>query len=185
MSIESASEGESRLRRPPAPRLYAPTAAILQLPAAALVHTLTMLQGLGRIEGCCLWYGHDVGKRSGRVEAVVVPKQRGTWGNYEVSSNSVMEASTATRTRGWVCLAQVHSHPGVDVEHSTYDDTCAISRGALSLVFPRYGRWAGRFPHGIGVHEFQVDYWHLLSTAHAASRIVLDPTLPAIRLDLR
>jgi len=46
---------------------------------------------------------------------------------------------------------------------------------ALSVVFPAYGLWRRVWPDGVGVHEFQDDYWHLLSPEVAAARVVIDP----------
>ena len=68
----------------------------------------------------------------------------------------------------------MHSHPGLSVEHSTYDDRMASSRRALSLVFPCYGRCPNAaFPTGVGVHEWQSDYWHLLDLERARRRVVV------------
>jgi len=176
---------EDMLRRPAPLRPYQPSSANLKVPEAAVKQTVAALQAFGRIEACCLWYGRDFGQRSGRIEAVVVPKQRGTWGNYDVSPAAINEVSAVTRARGWVCLAQVHSHPAEFVEHSTYDDSRAISRGVLSFVFPNYGHWKGKFPRGIGIHEFQSDYWHKLTDAQTSKRVAIDAALSSLFLDLR
>jgi hypothetical protein len=74
---------------------------------------------------------------------------------------------------GWKPIAQIHSHPGDNVEHSVYDDRMAISIKALSLVVPRYGHWSGTFPECIGVHEWQNNHWHLLSMDDSRARIRL------------
>jgi hypothetical protein len=47
------------------------------------------------------------------------------------------------------------------------------SRKALSLVFPSYGHFRGRFPTGIGVHEWQNEYWYLLDTDDATRRVII------------
>jgi hypothetical protein len=85
-----------------------------------------------------------------------------------------------------VNLSQIHTHPGLGVEHSRYDDAHANSRRALSVVLPFYGRWHGVWPRGIGVHEFQSSYWHLLSDADAGRRVAIGGAgIPARLVDLR
>jgi hypothetical protein len=36
---------------------------------------------------------------------------------------------------------------------------------------PKYGRWSGRWPKGIGVHECQNGYWYQLADGDAVQRI--------------
>jgi len=181
----SSFDQDDAIRRPPPPQPYQPHAAVLYVPKVALEKTVEVLRSAGRIETCCFWYGRDLPEQCGRVEAVVVPRQRGTWGNYDVSADAIAAVSAAMRAERWVMLAQVHSHPGDGVEHSRYDDARAISRSVLSLVFPRYGCWVGPWPNAAGVHEFQINYWHLLPTADAARRIVVESTDAMSFLDLR
>src|SRR5262249_9468740 len=102
-----------------------------------------------------------------------------------VPASAVAEMAAATRSHGWVNLAQVHTHPGHGVEHSRYDDGHANSRRALSVVIPFYGRWHGPWPIGVGVHEFQDEYWHLLTEADARLRGPVVEPGDAELLDLR
>lgn len=177
-------EREDLLRRPAPCRPYQVNTAKLLIPRSALEQTLSILQSAKRIETCCFWYGRETEEGSALVAAVVVPKQRGTWGNYDVAPAAMLAVSHATRAEGLVNLAQVHSHPSANVEHSLYDDRRAASRGILSIVFPSYGNWRGPWPRGVGVHEFQIDYWHLLSEDVAAHRAIID--VGAVKLiDLR
>jgi hypothetical protein len=152
-----------------------------------LEHTLSVIRATAarRIEACCFWYGVRSDDGGGTVLAVVVPKQRNTWGNYFVDAAAVAEMAAATQPRKWVNLGQVHTHPGVNVEHSRYDDANANSRRALSVVIPFYGRWQGPWPMGLGIHDFQDDYWHLLSDVDAAQRLALEDAGDAELLDLR
>ena len=46
-------------------------------------------------------------------------------------------------------------------------------RRACRLVFPSYGRCTEPFPIGVGVHEWQNDYWHLLDLVSARQRVLL------------
>lgn len=116
------------------------------------------------------------------MRAVAVPEQRNSWGNYLVPAAAIAEMAAATRPRGWVNLAQVHTHPGPGATRSRYDDGHANSRRALSIVLPFYGRWQGPWPSGAGAHEFQDEYWHLLPAAEAALRVaVADAELGDLR----
>lgn len=165
-------DNESSLRRPAPKTPYRRSAAQLVVPKDALDSTLMLLRRAGSRESGLFWYGRRSANGNGVVEAVAAPRQRMTWGNYSISTNALAEI-VSDLGDDLKPLAQVHSHPGDGVEHSIWDDRLASSRRSLSLVFPRYGTWAGRFPDRIGVHEFQDDYWHLLSPADAAARVVL------------
>ena len=184
---EDELQDESCLWRPPPPGPYRPTGTVLTLPRRGLEHTLSVFRATAvrRVEACCFWYGVRDADGGATVLAVVVPKQRNNWGNYFVSSAAVAEMAAVTRPRGWVNLSQVHTHPGLSVEHSRYDDEQANSRRALSVVVPFYGRWQGPWPAGLGVHEFQDDYWHLLSETDASIRVMLADAGDTELLDLR
>jgi len=167
------------------PRRYAEHGRVLEVPKNVLQATVDILRGNGANETCCFWYGTEPGPDRARVEAVVVPRQISSPGNYRVTADAVAQVSANTLARGWVNLAQIHSHPGEGVEHSRYDDAHAISINVMSLVFPSYGNWSGKWPAGIGIHEHQVDYWHMLPDGLAARRIqVIDPAR-AVLIDLR
>jgi hypothetical protein len=165
-------DDEDDLFRPPPPCPYQPGAAQLHVPMTALTATLTLLQRAGRRESGVFWYGARQPDGSGQVAYVVAPRQRMSWGNYHVPAAALAEV-VHRLPEGWKPLAQVHSHPGVRVEHSNYDDRMASSRKALSLVFPFYGRLSSAFSAGVGVHEWQADYWHLLAPDIASQRVVL------------
>lgn len=142
------------------------------MPAQALNATLVLLQRAGRRESGLFWYGTRDASGNGDVAYVVAPRQRMTWGNYHVSAEALTEI-VHRLPDGWKPLAQIHSHPGLRVEHSNYDDRMASSRKALSLVFPSYGHVKQEFPEGVGIHEWQGDYWHFLDPTEAAKRVVI------------
>jgi hypothetical protein len=182
-------ELENSLLLRPSPRVpYTPTGALLVVPSVAWEQTLAVFTSAAarRVEACCFWYGVRDQDRRATVHAVIVPKQRNTWGNYHIPAAAMAEVAAASRPEGWVNLSQIHTHPGHRVEHSRYDDAHANSRRALSLVLPYYGRWQGVWPRGIGVHEFQNDYWHFLSDADAERRVIVGGTeIPARLVYLR
>lgn len=165
-------DSEDELMRPPPLRPYMLVQARLDLPQSALQATLALLQRAGARESGLFWYGPKDSVGNGQVSYVVAPRQTMTWGNYHVPAEALSEIVRGLDD-GWSPLAQVHSHPGPRVEHSLYDDRMVSTRRALSLVFPSYGRSRESFPTGVGVHEFQNDYWYLLETADAARRVVL------------
>ncbi len=163
-------ELEDELRRPAPSRLYQPAAARLEIPLSGLKATILLLQRAGRRESGLFWYGTKDAAGNGRVNYVVAPQQRMGWANYSISAKSMTDIVNGLH-EGWRPLAQVHSHPGAGVEHSNYDDRMASIRSALSVVYPNYGHLRGAFPDGIGIHEFQNNYWYLLDHETASRRV--------------
>jgi JAB domain-containing protein similar to deubiquitination enzymes len=173
------------------PRPYTPTSSVLALPEGLPATVTAMLgpdtpnqDGVGEkrdrrqrirgLEGGALLYGRR--SRDGGpdvVSGIVIPEQIRNWGNYRIPREGIDAASAATRERGWVVLAQVHTHPGKNVEHSWFDDLNAISTKALSLVVPFYAADPGQWLDGVGTHVFQRDWWHLLTAEQARDRVVL------------
>jgi proteasome lid subunit RPN8/RPN11 len=167
-----SDELESALWRDPPPRPYTWLGRQLLIPRAliSVMHDAFSAYAQAHVEACCFLYGTPDGEDCDRVMAAVIPPQRNRRGSFDVDADAIVQMASATRPRGWFNLAQIHTHPGEDAEHSRYDDVHVNSRRALSLVLPRYGRRTD-WPAGIGVHEFQSDYWHLLDAAAAALRI--------------
>ncbi|RUM13496.1 hypothetical protein EFD56_27980 [Rhizobium phaseoli] len=164
-------QDEDFLRRPAAPQPYSLTPAILYLSSDAVHATHKLLQRAGRNESCVFWYGERHGDNAS-VHSIRAPVQRSRRGNYHVEPESMSEMVRDLRA-AWRPLAQIHSHPGVEVEHSRYDDAMVSSRRILSIVFPYYGRPIANWPSDIGVHEWQLNYWHMLSSADAMARVRL------------
>jgi hypothetical protein len=164
-------ETEDDLFRPPPSSPYQPVDLQLRVPSDALTATLDLLRGAGRRESGLFWYGLRDSSGNGIVTYVVAPRQRMSRGNYHISAQDMGEV-VHRLPDDWKPLAQVHSHPGVGVEHSRYDDHMLSSRRVLSLVFPSYGRGRRVFPAGVGVHEWQNGYWHLLDFVSARHRVV-------------
>lgn len=118
------------------------------------------------------------------VQALVIPAQAGHHTHYRIPPESIAAASAATRAHGLVTLAQVHSHPGEDVEHSWYDDRHAISSRAVSFVLPHYGLDSCDWLTCAGVHDYQNDWWYLLTAGEAAARVSFT-SAPMRIIDLR
>lgn len=182
------TESESMLRRPPPTTPYRLPPRRLEISQAVVDATMAAFQlGFHRqVEMCCFWYGVTLAEQQDRVTTVVIPPQLNSWGNYQVPQVAISKVFQAMRPLGLKNLAQLHSHPGSAVEHSRYDDQMANSRKALSLVLPRYGQTGSRIGASWGVHEFQNDYWHLLTAPQVSTRITLIKDYGQVQLfDLR
>jgi hypothetical protein len=148
---------------------------VMELPEKAMALTGKAFESSSksRIECCCFWYGVRDERGNSLVKAVIVPRQKNTWGNYNVPSDAMVEVSEVTRRHGWKNLAQIHTHPGRDVRHSLYDDENAVSQKSLSIVVPNYGINGFRYADELGVHECQKGSWRRLSWVRAQKRMVM------------
>lgn len=182
-----ASEDEGARWRARPTRLYERPNLVLIVPAKALDIAFEVfgLYSAQRVEAGMFFYGERGVDGVSLVRAVVVPRQRNHWGNYHVDADAMTAVAAAVRPTGWRNLAQLHSHPGAFVEHSSYDDEQANSRRALSIVVPWYGTDPAVWPSAVGIHEWQSDYWHLLGGGDAEARIRVEPRLDATLIDLR
>lgn len=171
---------ETMLWRPPPPSPYVPTGKVLTVPEATLARTGALLRAAGRVEAACLWLGDIDDSGNSTVKALVIPTQINRPRNYLVPGDAMLKVAECARAHGWTVVGAIHSHPGDGTEHSRYDDEMTPSRRAVSIVFPRYGDCSGRWPHGLGVHEYSERYWHLLSEEHARLRVALSdgPEVP-------
>jgi len=70
-------------------------------------------------------------------------------------------------------VAQVHTHPSWDTEHSRCDDERAASRKILSIVLPDYGD--GAEVTEAGWHEFRNDQWERLDRSEIKERLRIIP----------
>ncbi|HUW98187.1 MAG TPA: Mov34/MPN/PAD-1 family protein [Acidiferrobacter sp.] len=172
-------------QRPQPTTPYVATGRVTKIDPRVLTMTRRTLRAAGQKEAGCLWLGAVAANGEASVEAIVVPKQTNRARNFSIAAGAMREIATLARPQKWVLVAAVHSHPGISVEHSEYDDKMVPSRHALSLVFAHYGAERGAWPNGVGVHEFVDDYWHLLSPEDAAKRVTL-AHIPRLQLlDLR
>lgn len=163
-------DSEGDLIRPVPAVPYRPSGIVLLAPLSAIAATERLLQRAGRRESAVMWYGMRDAQGNARVSHVIAPKQTMSWGNYSIAANALAQA-VHRLPQECKALAQIHSHPGLHVEHSNYDDRMISSTKLLSIVFPHYGRTRDPFPHGIGVHEWQHGYWHLLALKDSQRRI--------------
>lgn len=97
------------------------------------------------------------------VTTVVFPDAKLQPRSYRVSSDAMSQAGKHLRRLNLVRLAQVHTHPDIDVEHSTEDDRRAYSQeqGAISIVLPSHGEQRPKLEE-IGFHVREPRGWMLL-----------------------
>jgi hypothetical protein len=115
---------------------------------------LLIESGSGEHESVVYWVAPLT---SNRVSRVVHPLHRGGLSGYEVDGawlNQFFLDLAAEKDR---IVAQIHSHPGARVEHSTIDDEFVVvpSVGLISLVVPFFGN--GAVPVGWGVWALRAD----------------------------
>jgi len=120
----------------------------------------------------------------GVVTAVVVPNAdlHRSW--YDVSPKAMSEAAQHAREHGLTRLAQVHSHPGINCEHSPYDDDKAYSQrtDAISIVLPYHATRRPRLEDA-GVHVRTQREWVLLSADEAKRHVRCISSLVDLRRD--
>lgn len=120
--------------------------------------------------------GVRTGSGDGVVTTVTVPHAQQHAGHFTVSAVEMSRAGAHLRAHRLVRLAQVHTHPGAEVGHSTTDDESAYSRkaSAISIVLPWHAK-GHPAPTDGGVHVHEGNYWRRLSQADAERLIHLVP----------
>jgi len=105
--------------------------------------------------------------------SIIIPDAHLSRGNYQISSDSILECSELIKGFNLKRVAQVHTHPGSNVSHSNYDDRNAYSfvDGSISIVIPNYG--SQNFDlSDCGVHEYMSGAWLRHNSATPTIQIV-------------
>jgi len=149
---------------------------ILTVDEDTLVKTHELFQKYFRKneEAVVYWYGKEsIKKNQDHIVCAVSPKAKHSFGNYFVSSEEATKMGKEMINKGLVCLAQFHTHPGKNTEHSDYDDEHAIStrNGFLSLIAPEYGKYLPQSIQQISVHEAWKGEWFILDKVAKTNRI--------------
>lgn len=112
----------------------------------------------------------------GLVTTVTVPHAKQHAGHFTVSAQEMSRAGAHLRAHRLVRLAQVHTHPGADIRHSTTDDERAYSRkaGAVSIVLPWHAK-GDPAPTNGAIHIHDGNDWRRLNQADAEALIHLVP----------
>jgi hypothetical protein len=154
---------------------------VLLIPDAVWLMTLEVFASYAAagVEAGCFWYGvRDEGKAFASI--VGVPRQRNYPRYFEIDADDLAALTEIACAQDLIAVAQLHGHPGKDVNHSPWDDSCVVSRKVFSLVLPRYG--TSPCPVGdIGVHRFERDRWNRLAATDAGAALRFLPGLVDMR----
>ena len=128
-----------------------------------------------RCEGIVYWFGFDDGSRS-VVTTLIVPDAEANWGCVATSAEANAEAVMSVFGTPLVLIAQAHSHPGVDVNHSDVDDRQSFPRfeGAVSVVVPHFAK-KGIELSCCGVHRFIDGKYRILNWQDVPNHLVVVP----------
>lgn len=159
------------------------------IPASVLTETwLALRDGASAgVESTIRWAGPSAFARAEVqvITTVVNPKQRVSAGNFEIPHEGTRSMGEALARHQLVNVAQLHTHPGDWVGHSSWDDARAFSSRdhALSIVWPHYGSTLPPLDKW-GVHECLGGRWHKLSPSAAHERIRIVPASLQLRGEL-
>lgn len=131
------------------------------------------------LEAGCIWYGRR-GDEINVASMIGVPKQVNNPRNFYIDGDSLAELTETIGQTGLTAVAQVHIHPGISVEHSTYDDAMIVSRRIHSLVIPHYGKRPCEISD-VGVHVFRDGRWVLLESAEGVEIVKIIPSVVDMR----
>ena len=137
--------------------------------------TIRLLQpyAMREVESGCFWYGNRT-ETAGFALLVGIPFQINHRRNFEIPSEALATLVRSLPSPDLVVVAQIHTHPGEDTEHSPWDDDLMVSRKIYSLVLPRYGRLPCPI-EAARVHRFVEGRWLTVDPADPASRIRVLP----------
>jgi len=141
------------------PASYA-AAEVLAVPRALLEETFASMRscGDGKMECVVLWTGPLGGPE--QVDAVVAPPHRATRAGYIIEPAWVTGFYAELRRSRRTTRAQVHTHPGANVEHSGIDEDFPLVAvpGFMSIVLPWFATRDISLD-GAAVYEFKSKGW--------------------------
>ena len=126
------------------------------------------------LESVVYWCGKEsFDKDMDIVLSVAIPYAMQTSHDYFVPEKATTAMGRAMIVNSIVSLAQFHTHPEKNTEHSSYDDENAISsrNGFLSLVAPDYGTEEAQNFDTVSVHEAWNKRWYMLTNSAKKYRI--------------
>jgi len=134
--------------------------------------TSELFQGYAskRVEAGCFWYG--IRDDTSIAVTLGIPHQTNRRGNFHIEADDLAALVKEACAPGLVAVAQLHLHPGSNVDHSSWDDRQIVSRNLLSIVIPNYGAQPLDLDT-LGVHRFQHNHWRRLSTLEAQQTVQL------------
>lgn len=149
----------------------------LLIPSNLWCATLELLQPYTRrgVEAGCFWYGTR-NNNLALASALAIPHQENQRQNFHISADSLAEMTQVASASGLVAVAQIHTHPSVDVKHSQYDDAQVVSQNVWSIVMPNYGKQPIDFSD-LGVHRFRDGRWGRLTADEVGRALCIQPLL--------
>src|ERR1700687_5976800 len=130
--------------------------------------TLEVFQPYARrgVEAGCFWYGTR-SEDFALASLIAVPQQVNGKQNFHIPADSLAEMTQVASASGLVAVAQIHTHPGVDVKHSPWHDAQIVSQNVWSVVIPNYGKQPIDLSD-LGVHRFREGRWGRLTVDEVA-----------------
>ena len=106
-------------------------------------------------EGLVYWGGRKNGDIF-NISMVIAPKTESNYGRVSTSNRSNFDVVRKLNENDLVQIAQVHSHPGKWVDHSSGDDEFAPfkTEGLISIVVPEYCKRGVMQLGDCGVHRY-------------------------------
>ena len=156
-------------------------ASKLLVPESIWQSTLNLFEpyAAAGLEAGCLWYG--LRQDNNAIAMMIgIPKQENHPRYFDIDADSLAELTESAIALNLVAVAQVHIHPGKDVEHSPWDNQMIVSKRVHSLVLPYYGRRPCNILN-IGVHRFESGGWQMLSSFDAEKALQIIPSLTDTR----
>jgi hypothetical protein len=137
-------------------------------------------------EGLVYWGGQKDGDRI-TISIIIAPKTTSSYGRVSTSPRSNFEVVRLLSKYNRVQIAQVHSHPGKWIDHSSGDDDLAAFKvaGLLSIVVPRYCH-KGMIPlSGCGIHRYTNGEFIRLAPNYIKRHFIVENSVKMIFEDLR
>jgi proteasome lid subunit RPN8/RPN11 len=134
-------------------------------------------RGRQRHEGIVYWAGRDTGTDV-IITTCIAPRAVTDRGSFRVSAEANARAVMAMNDLHLVLLAQIHSHPGVLVDHSKGDNAGAFMpfEKYLSIIVPDYAREDPWPLTKCGVHRFVRGDFQRLANNEVEDKFRLLPT---------
>jgi hypothetical protein len=123
--------------------------------------------GLKQVESTVLWGGRRFGDNAVVMSVLYPcgPDVAMSGRLLRVGPDTTAEMGRWLRAQGQRALAQIHTHPGAWVDHSSTDDdhTIASNEGFISIVWPRFAAVPLTDLTEAGVHRLRGGKWARLS----------------------
>jgi hypothetical protein len=175
----------------PPKKLHSPRDNLLYLlPSEVISHTERILAEYGGKEppheGLVYWGGQKHGNRA-TISIVIAPKTVSGYGRVSTSPRSNFDVVRLLNKYCGVQIAQVHSHPGIWVDHSPGDDDLAAFKvaGLLSIVVPRYCHKGMSPLSSCGIHRYTNREFIRLSPNYINSHFKVENSIRLVFEDLR